>query len=442
MTRNRTRLGVLACAAAWSALASSALSAEKPGFRGIGLLPGGTWSAPASISADGRVVVGIAEINSSGDLGSFRWSAETGIELLEPDRPLPRYDVAFAVSADGQFIAGDIIENDRASPFRWSVDSGFEELGNLPGTNLFTRATDISADGRIVVGYSIVDGEMGFHAGAFRWDAETGMTETPPLASNYPQAQAYGISDDGTIIAGTSSSRANTEVDYDTAEPVIWVSGAEPRGLGFLAPGHTAANATGISGDGRVVVGASVDANQTWAPFRWTEADGMMDLGQLSEPREGMFPQAVSSDGSVIVGFVQAVDQLRAAGFIWTEDRGLRYFTSELSELCMDSFLQEWSYVGVRGISGDGTVLIGFGTDPEGRDQGWVLRLPSLASLACEGDADRDLHVNFADVTAVLANFGRVCRAGAGAPGDSDLNGEVAFADIVRVLEHFGEACE
>ncbi|MBL8746374.1 MAG: endonuclease/exonuclease/phosphatase family protein [Phycisphaerae bacterium] len=54
----------------------------------------------------------------------------------------------------------------------------------------------------------------------------------------------------------------------------------------------------------------------------------------------------------------------------------------------------------------------------------------------CEGDADGDGVVNFADITSVLANWGT-----SGPAGDADHDGSVNFADITRVLASWGNTC-
>lgn len=54
----------------------------------------------------------------------------------------------------------------------------------------------------------------------------------------------------------------------------------------------------------------------------------------------------------------------------------------------------------------------------------------------CEGDANGDAAVDFADITAALVNWG-----GAGPTGDADHDGSVSFADITAVLVNWGRAC-
>lgn len=58
----------------------------------------------------------------------------------------------------------------------------------------------------------------------------------------------------------------------------------------------------------------------------------------------------------------------------------------------------------------------------------------------CPGDANGDRIVNFADVTAVLANFGADYSPGTG-PGDADGGGAVNFADVTAVLSNWGLGC-
>ena len=62
---------------------------------------------------------------------------------------------------------------------------------------------------------------------------------------------------------------------------------------------------------------------------------------------------------------------------------------------------------------------------------------PSL----CNGDADGNGSVNFADITIVLANLGVVHFPDLDGSGDADHNGSVNFADITIVLASLGSTC-
>lgn len=69
----------------------------------------------------------------------------------------------------------------------------------------------------------------------------------------------------------------------------------------------------------------------------------------------------------------------------------------------------------------------------------FIDRLITNPPRVCEGDADGDNTVNFADVTAVLARVGHA--GGIGISGDADGNGTVNFADISVVLANWGSGC-
>lgn len=72
---------------------------------------------------------------------------------------------------------------------------------------------------------------------------------------------------------------------------------------------------------------------------------------------------------------------------------------------------------------------------------GEVTSVPVTPVLRCPGDADPDNTVNFADITAVLANFGAAYPPTIAGKGDADCSGTVNFADITAVLTLFGVAC-
>lgn len=61
----------------------------------------------------------------------------------------------------------------------------------------------------------------------------------------------------------------------------------------------------------------------------------------------------------------------------------------------------------------------------------------------CVGNADKVSpgSVAFADVTAVLVNFGMPANPNGTSPGDADCNGDITFSDITAVLVNFGNDC-
>jgi len=112
--------------------------------------------------------------------------------------------------------------------------------------------------------------------------------------------QATGVSRDGTVIVGDA---------FDAAGKInaaIWEGGRDWRRLGSIAPDAQAcdlnlSSAYGTSDSGRVVVGLAWNGCTVARAFRWEEETGMVSLGTLN----GQSTRAndVSGDGRVVVGW-------------------------------------------------------------------------------------------------------------------------------------------
>lgn len=72
-------------------------------------------------------------------------------------------------------------------------------------------------------------------------------------------------------------------------------------------------------------------------------------------------------------------------------------------------------------------------------DESWTLTVSPAAPPPCDGDANGDGQVTFADITSVLENFGFTYPMTG--PGDANHDGAVNFADITKVLERWGLPC-
>jgi uncharacterized membrane protein len=114
----------------------------------------------------------------------------------------------------------------------------------------------VSADGSTVVGGYSSRVSPGF---AWRWTQATGFEPLPTIPGD-DGAQAEDVSEDGRIIVGTSSPPT-------LSRAFIWSHGAGTLPLdeflvsrGVDLRGWTLYTASGISADGRTVVGSGVDA--------------------------------------------------------------------------------------------------------------------------------------------------------------------------------------
>jgi probable HAF family extracellular repeat protein len=131
-------------------------------------------------------------------------------------------------------------------------------LGVLSGGFFFSEANAISADGTTVVGVS--RSSLSNTGEAFRWTAATGMVGLGDSPGGPVFSEAFAVSADGSVIVGRSDSSTGLEAS-------IWDATNGMRSLESLlvAEGVTDVNgwallrATGVSGDGRTIVGFGIN---------------------------------------------------------------------------------------------------------------------------------------------------------------------------------------
>jgi probable HAF family extracellular repeat protein len=209
------------------------------------------------------------------------------------------YSVASGVSADGSVVVGWSYSNaarrDRA--FRWTVDGGMQDLGTLGGGA--SAAHGVSADGAVVVGWSYnAAGQLR----AFRWTENDGMQNLGTLPGG-DESVAWGVSANGAVVVGwTYYYVGDSEVGY-YERAFRWTENDGMQNLGTLGGGYYSYSlAYDVSADGAVVVGFS-----DGRPFRWTAAGGMEDLNLtyaslLTDGSVLLEARAISPDGRYIVG--------------------------------------------------------------------------------------------------------------------------------------------
>lgn len=144
-------------------------------------------------------------------------------------------------------------------------------------------------------------------------------------------------------------------------------------GLGFV-PGGTDSVANAVSADGSVVVGQSgLNA------FRRTAATGMVDIG-------GDGATDVAADGSVVVGYTG----LAVEAFRWTEETGIIGL----------GIPSGWIESVARGVSADGSVVVGAGTHRPGPVLGEAFRWTATGGMTGLGLLPGDLGSDAYDVSA------------------------------------------
>lgn len=190
------------------------------------------------VSSTGTVVGQTSEW--PGPARPFRWTAQAGIQFIDLPETV-RFEGGPRVSADGNTIAGDWWPQAGGDEsFVWTEQSGAIGLGDLPGGAFSSHAAGLSADGQIVVGtsitgsYSPAEGFFVHSTTAFIWDKNHGMRSLPAVL-----ADEYGL---------------------DLRGWALW-------------------EATGISADGRTIVGNGVSPDGYWQTW----------IAQVPEPSTGVF---------------------------------------------------------------------------------------------------------------------------------------------------------
>ncbi len=327
-------------------LAFPLVTAQAASFQGLGFLPtNGTSSWASGVSADGSVVVGYSEPAPVYEQ-AFRWSHSDGMQGLGV-LVNGYYSLATGVSGDGATVVGYGSTSSGYRAFSWTSSGGLTNLGVLPGAS-YSYAWGSSANGSVIVGWS---GTSVTSEEAFRWSPTTGMVGLGKL-TGAASSWAAGTSADGSVVVGNSGGQV-----------FRWTSGGGMVGIGGTHAG-------GISMDGATVVG-----DDNGQAFRWTAAaGGLADLGFLPGFNSGSSSLAVSGDGSIVVGYCVSQSAHQEA-FIWDAAHGMRSLQS-VAQADYGLNLTGWTLSAADAISSAGQTIVGYGTDPNGRTEAWLLQVP------------------------------------------------------------------
>lgn len=176
------------------------------------------------------------------------------------------------------------------------------------------------------------------------------------LPDSPPYCNALAISKDGHVTAGYNYSGVDRQA-------VRWEDG-QILGLGDLYGEEYRSTANGVSFDGTVVVGqatAYFDGHHSFQAFRW-ENGTMIGLGSLGSSGGTGLPAShaygVSGDGSVVVGYSTSPPGESAEAFRWENGTMVG-----LGDLPGGPF-----YSGASAVSSDGLVIVGEGKSDSGRE--------------------------------------------------------------------------
>jgi probable HAF family extracellular repeat protein len=375
-------------------LLATAASTRADDFQGLGLLPGATgFSQAFGVSSDGSVAVG--ESSTSGaPVEAVRWTSSgvTGLGWL----PGGSNSFANGVNSDGSVVVGisDAPGHPNFEAFRWTATGGMVALGFLPGGTI-SSANAVNSDGTVVVGHSDSAATgIGANFQAFRWTLTGGMVSLGVLPGG-TSSDALAVNADGTVVVGNSTSAAFSVTSgcFLCGEAFRWTQTGGMVGLGVL-PGGSYSTATGVSADGSVVVGSGTynPGSGLLQAFRWTQTGGMVGLGFLTGGTNSA-ATAVNANGSIVVGYSSSTSVPGGEAFRWTAATGIQSVKGLLTGNGVN--LAGWVLEQATGISGNGAVIVGYGTNPSGQTEAWIARsttsfgfiTPSIVAQSFAGQA-------------------------------------------------------
>lgn len=304
------------------------------------------------------------------------WSWLKGISELDTYSQSTASGYANGISPDGRVVVGHVTTDKGDHGYEhaacaWEVGGGIKILPRQ-NEQQDSFARDASFNGKIVVG-DLYDRHKGDRQACYWRD----MT-TLHLLENLPGhkgSTATGMSDNGRVIVG------NSWADYDFPDTgmlaVLWSQGGI-RSLGVL-PGEDYSMATAVSPNGRFVVGISGTDEYTHRAFRWGARDGLKSLDSYLNLRS-CEPYAVTSGGRVAVGACWDVWANNEQGVpqqavLWID--GGVYNLKDYLLMEHGISTDGWELNKATAISLHGKVIAGWGTNPDGLREGWIAELPS-----------------------------------------------------------------
>ncbi len=356
-------------------LTSAAAVADIASFTQVPVIPGNDGSAALGVSANGQYIVGWVHVPGSGSQ-PFRWNrtVESSVQNLGASAGHILGD-AVDISDDGNTVVGNwryqnIGTMEATHAFRWRQATGYQFMNAAPG-HAFGHAMSASSNGGNVVGVSVTS-NYGTRTGG-RWASGSA------IFTSTASGTLYDISASGAVAVGMSD-------DFSGTHAVRWTASGLTD-LGVL-PGKSASYGYGITRDGTKLVGMS----GSWgAPvgsgraFMWTETGGMQDLGILAGASRTTLTR-INDAGTFGIGYANYDTDTQSGPqvpVVWRAGAGFMRADQFIAGLGISP--GSMSIYELTGISGDGTVVTGYGHTPipfGQRADGFVVTVPGAGSIS------------------------------------------------------------
>ena len=387
MRSNLPLRGVAAAIATSAAALAQAVFYPIPNSNGVpGSNPNGCYMSGgqskygARISADGSTVaLKVYQPGPSNGAiqGEFAiWSESTGTQVFAPDNG---YGSNFGwgvsgISSDGSIVYG--------ADWVWRRVGGYQSLGSTLYQWGNASIFGCSDDGSVVCGFVPNNIAVPYPGSYFRWQVGQPSPQILPLDAQHPEGYFLFncISGDGNIVGGHTY--APSAPFYQTFAGALVTS----AGATLITP-ESVGNATmvnDLSIDGGVAVGqASLSgpfAGFGLVSFRWTAAGG---LQVLPVPGSASSANACSVLGDVVVGSYLNFGTAGTRAYYWNATDGVVDLQDELvNNQGLGAALQGWALLSACDVSADGRSIVGLGRNPQGCEQAFVVRFPSIPAAA------------------------------------------------------------
>ena len=388
MIQSNFRLrGVAAALATTTAVFAQAVFYPIPNSNGVpGSNPngcyvsGGLGKYGVRISSDGSTValkVYLPGSSSGAIQGEFAiWTENTGTQVIAPDNG---YGSNFGwgvsgISSDGSIVYG--------ADWVWRRVGGYQSLASTLVPWGFATIFGCSEDGSIVSGFQPTNAGIPYPGDYFRWQVGQPTPQILPRDAQHPAGYFLFncISGDGNVIGGHTWA-PNATLFQTYAGALVTSAGAT-----LITP-ESVGNATQVydlSIDGGVAVGqASLSGSLGGfglSSFRWTAAGG---LQVLPVPGSASSANACSILGDVVVGGYLNFGTGGTRAYFWNAIDGVVDLQNELvNNQGLGAQLQGWTLLDACDVSADGRAIVGYGRNPQGCEQAFVVRFPAIPAAA------------------------------------------------------------
>ncbi len=127
---------------------------------------------------------------------------------------------------------------------------------------------------------------------------------------------------------------------------------------------------------------------------------GILPGGTFSEAT------AVNTNGSVVVGYSYSANVPTGEAFRWTSSTGMKSIKGLLVSNGVK--MSGWTLANAQGVSSDGSIIVGYGTDPSGHTEAWFAR----CSPICDGIITPDVVAQSAAGQSAMGQSGNAAISG------------------------------